>query len=59
MYWEWKKDHPSGVVDIKAPTTGVITDQQVTNASGVQGLAGSNPFTDFGFVAGVDPLRCV
>ena len=39
------KDHPSGVVDIKAPTTGVITDQQVTNASGVQGLAGSNPFT--------------
>jgi len=40
-----EKDHPSGVVDIKAPTTGVITDQQVTNASGVQGLAGSNPFT--------------
>jgi cobalt-zinc-cadmium efflux system membrane fusion protein len=39
------KDHPSGVVDIKAPTSGVITDQQVTNASGVQGLAGSNPFT--------------
>lgn len=39
------KDHPSGVVDIEAPTTGVITDQQVTNASGVQGLAGSNPFT--------------
>jgi membrane fusion protein, heavy metal efflux system len=39
------KDHPSGVVEIKAPTTGVITDQQVTNASGVQGLAGSNPFT--------------
>ena len=40
-----EKDQPSGVVDIKAPTTGVITDQQVTNASGVQGLAGSNPFT--------------
>ncbi len=39
------KDHPSGVVDIKAPTSGVITEQQVTNASGVQGLAGSNPFT--------------
>jgi len=39
------KDHPSSVVEIKAPTTGVITDQQVTNASGVQGLAGSNPFT--------------
>ncbi|HXY00855.1 MAG TPA: efflux RND transporter periplasmic adaptor subunit [Candidatus Limnocylindrales bacterium] len=39
------KDHPSGVVDIKAPVSGVITDQQVTNASGVQALAGSNPFT--------------
>jgi cobalt-zinc-cadmium efflux system membrane fusion protein len=39
------KDHPSAVVNIVAPTTGVITDQQVTNASGVQGLTGSNPFT--------------
>jgi cobalt-zinc-cadmium efflux system membrane fusion protein len=39
------KDHPSAVVDIKAPVSGVITDQQVTNASGVQGLAGANPFT--------------
>ena len=39
------KDHPSGVVDIKAPTSGVITDQQVTNAAGVQGLSGTNPFT--------------
>jgi cobalt-zinc-cadmium efflux system membrane fusion protein len=39
------KDHPSGVVDIKAPVAGVITDQQVTNAAGVQGLSGSNPFT--------------
>ena len=39
------QDHPSGVVDIKAPVSGVITDQQVTNASGVQALAGSNPFT--------------
>ena len=36
--------HPSGMVDIYAPVTGVITDQQVTNAAGVQGL-GSNPFT--------------
>jgi len=27
------KDHPSGVVDIFAPISGVITDQQVTNAS--------------------------
>src|SRR5215470_13505249 len=27
------KDHPSGVADIVAPVSGVITDQQVTNAS--------------------------
>ena len=40
-----EKDHPSGVVEIKAPISGVITDQQVTNAAGVQGLSGSNPFT--------------
>ena len=39
------KDHPSGVADIKAPVSGVITDQQVTNAAGVQGLSGANPFT--------------
>jgi membrane fusion protein, heavy metal efflux system len=39
-------EHPSGVVDIVAPTSGVITDQQVTNAAGVQGLAAAaNPFT--------------
>ena len=39
------KEHPSAVVDIKAPVSGVITDQQVTTASGVQALAGGNPFT--------------
>jgi membrane fusion protein, heavy metal efflux system len=39
------KDHPSGIVDIVAPISGVITDQQVTNSSGVQGLSGPNPFT--------------
>ncbi len=39
------KDHPSGVVEIKAPASGVITDQQVTNAAGVQGLSGGTPFT--------------
>jgi len=39
------KDNPSAVVEIKAPVSGVITDQQVTGASGVQGLAGANPFT--------------
>jgi cobalt-zinc-cadmium efflux system membrane fusion protein len=39
------KEHPSGIVDVKAPISGIITDQQVTNASGVQGLSGPNPFT--------------
>jgi membrane fusion protein, heavy metal efflux system len=39
------KEHPSGIVDVVAPISGVITDQQVTNASGVQGLSGPNPFT--------------
>jgi cobalt-zinc-cadmium efflux system membrane fusion protein len=39
------KDHPTGIVEIKAPVSGVITDQQVTNAAGVQGLSGANPFT--------------
>jgi membrane fusion protein, heavy metal efflux system len=39
------KEHPSGIVDIVAPISGVITDQQVTNAAGVQGLPGPNPFT--------------
>jgi len=39
------KDHPSGIVDITAPISGVITDQQVTTAAGIQGLSGPNPFT--------------
>ena len=39
------KDHPSGIVDIVAPISGVITDQQITKASGVQGLGSPNPFT--------------
>lgn len=38
-------DHPSGIVDVVAPVSGVITDQQVTNAAGVQGLSSPNPFT--------------
>src|SRR5271156_4163285 len=38
-------DHPSGIVDIVAPIAGVITDQQVTNAAGIQGLSSTNPFT--------------
>ncbi len=38
-------DHPSPVVEINAPVSGVITDQQVTNAAGVQGLGAPSPFT--------------
>jgi cobalt-zinc-cadmium efflux system membrane fusion protein len=38
-------DHPSPIVAITAPVSGVITDQQVTNAAGVQGLGSPSPFT--------------
>lgn len=38
-------DQPSGIVEIRAPVSGVITDQQVTNAAGVPGLGSPNPFT--------------
>lgn len=38
-------DHPASVVEIHAPVSGVITDQQVTAAAGTQGLASPNPFT--------------
>lgn len=39
------KDHPTGVVDVLAPISGVIVEQNVTNAAGVQGLSSPNPFT--------------
>jgi membrane fusion protein, heavy metal efflux system len=39
------KDHPGGIVDVMAPVSGTITDQQVTNSAGVQALSGPNPFT--------------
>jgi cobalt-zinc-cadmium efflux system membrane fusion protein len=35
---------PTAIVDIVAPISGVVTDQQVTNAAGTQGLASPNPF---------------
>ena len=38
-------DRPSGLIEIHAPISGVITDQQVTNAAGVAGLGSPNPFT--------------
>jgi cobalt-zinc-cadmium efflux system membrane fusion protein len=39
------RNNQSTIIDIHAPVSGVITDQQVTNASGVQGLSAQNPFT--------------
>ena len=38
-------DHPTGIVEVYAPVSGVITDQQITNSSGVQALTAPNPFT--------------
>jgi membrane fusion protein, heavy metal efflux system len=41
------RDHPTGIVDILSPISGVITDQQVTNAAGVSGfgIGTPNPLT--------------
>lgn len=39
------KDHPTAFVDVVAPVSGVITDQQVTAAAGTQGLASPSAFT--------------
>jgi membrane fusion protein, heavy metal efflux system len=39
------KAHPTPIIDVVAPISGVITDQQVTAASGIQALSGTNPFT--------------
>src|SRR6202795_327106 len=38
-------DKPMGMVDIVAATTGVITDQEVTNAATVQAYSSPSPFT--------------
>jgi cobalt-zinc-cadmium efflux system membrane fusion protein len=38
-------DHPKGIVDIFAPVSGVITDQEVTNAAFVQAYSSPSPFT--------------
>lgn len=38
-------DKPMGILDIVAPTAGVITDQQVTNAATVQAYSSPSPFT--------------
>jgi cobalt-zinc-cadmium efflux system membrane fusion protein len=38
-------NNPAPIVDIRAPVSGVITDQQVTAAAGIAGLGSPNPFT--------------
>lgn len=38
-------DSPGDIVDIRSPISGVITDQEVTNAAGISGLSSPNPFT--------------
>jgi membrane fusion protein, heavy metal efflux system len=38
-------NHPAAIVDIRAPASGVITEQNVTAAAGVQGLSSPNLFT--------------
>lgn len=38
-------EHPTGIVEVFAPTSGTITDQQITDQSGVQALTPPNPFT--------------
>jgi cobalt-zinc-cadmium efflux system membrane fusion protein len=38
-------DHPTGIVEVPAPTSGTITDQEITDQSGVQALTPPNPFT--------------
>lgn len=38
-------NRPTGIVEVFAPVNGTITDQQITNQSGVQALTPPNPFT--------------
>jgi membrane fusion protein, heavy metal efflux system len=38
-------EHPTGIVPVYAPVSGVVTDQQITNAAGVQALSSPNPLT--------------
>ncbi len=39
------RNHPTAIVDIFAPISGIVTDQEVTNAAGLQSLNSPNPFT--------------
>jgi len=38
-------DHPTSIVEVYAPVSGTITDQQITDQSGVQALTPPNPYT--------------
>jgi cobalt-zinc-cadmium efflux system membrane fusion protein len=38
-------DHPSGIVSVYSPVAGTVTDQQITNQSGVQSYSTPTPFT--------------
>ena len=38
-------NHPTSIVEVFAPVSGTVTDQQITNQSGVQALTPPNPFT--------------
>ena len=37
--------NPTGMVEVHAPVSGVITDQEITNGAGVQALSAPSPFT--------------
>ena len=51
------KDHPSSIIDVVAPVSGVITDQQVTQAAGIQGSGTDQSVYHLRPFARVDPLR--
>ena len=53
------KDRPTAIVDVFSPASGVITDQQVTSASGTQGVGLTERVYDLRFIACVDRLRRV
>jgi cobalt-zinc-cadmium efflux system membrane fusion protein len=38
-------EHPVDIIEIRAPVSGVITDQQITNGAAVQAFAPANPVT--------------
>jgi cobalt-zinc-cadmium efflux system membrane fusion protein len=38
-------DHPTGIVEVYAPVSGTITDQQITNQAAVQAYSSPAPFT--------------